>query len=625
MLVNGILATLFWGSLLYVGQGALIWSEKRWSEKTISDDPIIRIFLSIGLGFTAFIPIVVLGYIFSLPIVVVSVFWVAILLGAVTKRKVLAELTSLIKALLSKKYYFFLFVALGVDYIVSVYLGGYLEGDGLSHVARINNFLANGFTIYDPHYPELINVAYNFSLTHPIYAVGAFLTSMSAMEIWLGSLAFFRTAMALGVYVVAKLVSKSSLLSACISAVTIIFMSFNWRFVLYPNQFVFLWLILMVVGLLKVLLNKTFDRSGYFLFISGAVLAAGTHPPFAVGATCFVLFTIFLHWMQNRGKWPLKTIGLLALSIPILLAPAIYGALLPVGSTGKLVVPGDTNELFGVTIANPSKSYSLLLLAILVIVLLFAFRKHRSKAFKSLIIAAVFTYPIIAFTPAFEIVNEFLSARMIRRYRTGTNFMSHILTIGTVVLIAFYWLLSRIKKIDRKRLEIFMLVISVGLMVFYLDSPKKYFGTQVRLNSRVIELSENLDRKLPDNDEIDKTDLIVTSETLSYYIPAITDAGVIKIIDGHSARSSNPEIREMCYEELFSKDDIVRQNAISVIRPAYYLLDSNTTYLASEPELVPVDPHESAESIILYQVDYSTIPLSDVSDSACTTIKSGNG
>lgn len=624
MLVNGLLATVYWASLICVGLGVLIWSENRWSGKPIFKDPVIRLFLGICLGFAAFIPIAILGYTFSLPIFITSIFWTVALLITVTRVEVVSETISLLKAIISKRYYLFMFAILGVDYIVSLYLGGYLEGDGISHVARINNFLANGFTIYDSHYPELINVAYNFSLTHPIYAIGAFITSMSAMEIWFGSLAFFRLAMALGVYVVAKIVSNSRLLSSCISAVTIIFMSFNWRFVLYPNQFVFLWLILLVLGLLRVLSSNTFDKFGYFIFITATALIASTHPVFAVGTSCFVLLTIFIHWVQKRGKLPFKTVGLLALSIPILLSPAIYGTLLPVGSTGSLTTSGDTTELFGVTIANPHKSYSAMLLIALIVVLIFAFRIQRSKAFKSVLIATVLTYPIIAFTPAFELVNEFLSARIIRRFRTGTNFISYILTMSTVILISIYWTVSKIIKIEKKKIETLMLLISAVLIVVYVSNAKMYFGTQVRLNERIVELTRRLDRELPDNDEIDKTDLIVASEALSYYIPAITDAGVIKIRDGHSARSSKPEIRKACYEELISEDDSVRRNALGAIMPAYYLLDSNITHLADEPELIPTNTN-STGSIDLYRVDYSTLRLTDSENSACEIIKSGSG
>src|SRR5690606_31706876 len=121
------------------------------------------------------------------------------------------------------------------------------------------------------------------------------------------------------------------------------------------------------------------------------------------------------------------------ISIPILLITTIFGMTLP-ARTG--FSSGDEAQLasfFGIEIMSPDYAYSLLYVLVAVCLTIFTFRKKRTLAFKSVMIATLALFPLIAFTPVFDLAREYLTPRITSRYKSDTNLLAYNITIPTLV------------------------------------------------------------------------------------------------------------------------------------------------------------------------------------------------
>lgn len=622
MVLSAILVTLYWLSFPYVGLHVLALLEKRWKEKPLSSDPLTRLFLGLCFGFATFLPIALAGYLLSAPIEPVSLLWVFIVLVFLTKFRNSAELIKITKELLAHKYLWILGAVIAADYAMSIYAGGYFSGDAWGHMARITDILNNGFTIFDPYFPNLIDLRASVSFTHALYASGASIVGVDSTMIWLLSLAFFRLSISLSVYAVMRLITKSNFVSSITAVVSIVAFSYDWRFIQYPNKLARLWLIFIALGCIEILKNPK-SKIAKVILISGSVLSTLTHPVYSAGISGFILVTILIHWLLTGRTFSKAYVWLLA-STPILVFSTAAGALLPARSSFGSGLEGELSSFAGMTIMNPGYVYSITYITISVGFLAYIFKTSRSTALRSTALAAVVTFPLIVFTPLFDLAREYLTPRIIFRYRSGTNFLGYNLTKVAAIILLSHLLFSRLFNNSKIVVQTLVIIVAASTAFFYQGKVMQFVSSQrSKRDSGLARIS--LIKNAVGSTNMSKDVLLVSDLDSSYISGSFANVSVVAIPDGHAPRSYNRSVRKECLKELLSEDSYLRQNAIRTLRPGYYLSNKGITPQISEfQELELVSEANLMNNrYTLYKVNYGELTQGFGFSASCKLINDG--
>lgn len=609
MILNALAVSFFWLSFIVVGLATLSIVEKKWIHRSADKDYLVRVFIGVCLGFFLYIPILLVGYLTSADVIITSVAWLTFFLMGLVILVRHKELKKLVFQLKSDKWGWFLVAVLAIDYVVSLKVGSHLSGDAIGHIARIRDIATNGFTINDPNYPMLLDSRGMVSLFHGVYATGANIVRLDALDFWFYSLGFFRAAMALGVYSVLKVLFKQKHLASLISAATLIALSYDWRYILYPNQSVHLWLFALTISLIRILGNHK-DVLGRILFVASISLASLSHPVFATGMIFLTTVTFGVYVLLRDGGSVYKRIAesikeywWYLVAVPVLGLTTIAGALLPVRGVRGRGEPHEVLSLGSIDVLNPLGHYEGLYFTALIILLLCVYSQKRSKALTSVVVGAIITFPILAFTPVFDVLYIFLSPTIVERYRHHTNFLYMVATATSAIILGAYLLLGKIQSV-RRYSRVTLVVASIVATAYFGVAPfKKFFTNQSARNSTAYQELRKLERQAPRG--LSKEDVVVSAQDTNYRIPAISNASAVKVPNGHAPPSADSFAREECLNQLMSQDTDIRYRALATLRPEYYVSDSQTKHILDFQELEKIE--QSSEKYQWLKVNYEIV------------------
>lgn len=583
MIIAASLTNLYWLSFFFVGLAAYgILSRK--ANKAFKLDFIELSIISFLFGWIAILPVVVLGYLFGMPVSWVAISWLVLLLMALIwlAKNLEFAFQDILKPSfkLKSSWLFFLFAAvLLFDFILSLKVGGLLSlgTDAWVHLAKINHLLNNGMNINDPYFSQLIDARYHVSLTHPIYAAGSYLTGLTPVIFWKFSLGIFRFLVFLSIYLSAKLVSKSQSIAYLTAATSVFVASFSLRFALYPNVLALVWYILFIFGAVRVLDNPR-DKLARVLLLSTSLAISFIHPGYSLGLFVMALFIVVVSLLMNGHKWDWGKYKWLIWPALIASWSPLVSFFLPNNMTEEARLLGEESyefiTVFGTRFLSPLDGYTWLSILSMLVIAIYVWRKCGKKSGLSIVVISAFVlFPLIAYNPVvFPLLNELTPTWFIRRLRF-TNFLDLALLAGLAAFILAPYVREKIKSVSGVKLPEHLLAVIALILIAVPSIPNvKRFYNQRHDNDRAQNYVESLDDVLPKSDE---RVTIVAPESVSYYIPGVANAEVINIDSTHAPPAANYELRASCLGQLLSDDDFVRRSAINAINPRYYILWGN--------------------------------------------------
>jgi hypothetical protein len=190
--------------------------------------------------FVLLTPISVLGYLFHLPIVVLSVsccVLVAVGLGEIARRGWWREACSLLLGAIGLE-----LVVLAADMVVGARVGAVMHGDAELHLARIRDLLQHGFNNRDPLVAgDYFFPIYHTNILHALYASCSQLTGVDYTAVWFASLPWGKLLIASGSYCLAWCVFGRRW-TAWAAALFLLAGQAPIPFIIYPNKLAPLWL-----------------------------------------------------------------------------------------------------------------------------------------------------------------------------------------------------------------------------------------------------------------------------------------------------------------------------------------------------------------------------------------------
>ena len=192
----------------------------------------------IALGYLATFlllsPVSIVGYLFHLPIAVLSV---AIVIFEVVA--LIALLRGGSASWRTPKVSLFavaVFAFIACDMILGLRAGSYIGGDAAFHVARVHMLLANGFCNWDPYVAGgRFEPIYHTNLFHALMAAAGVLTSHTAVEVWAFTLFWAKLAATASIYHLASVVLGRRWIAWTAAATFTAFMGPS-ALLVYPNN-----------------------------------------------------------------------------------------------------------------------------------------------------------------------------------------------------------------------------------------------------------------------------------------------------------------------------------------------------------------------------------------------------
>jgi hypothetical protein len=209
-----ILLQLYWLSFLLIGLAGLLAFIKLYPKQSqaltaiCKASPVATVALTAVVGIASFVPLIAIAYVFEISVKLVEVCYLVIL---VTSAVYLCRFGPLFKRMLKgwrprtvTGWCVLLFVigSLLLDYILCLRATAPLSADAPVHIARIN-LIANGsYAFADPYFGNhgVVDPRYSANLMLGLQALGAKLIHMTALQVWLYSLGFFRLLIWLALY-----------------------------------------------------------------------------------------------------------------------------------------------------------------------------------------------------------------------------------------------------------------------------------------------------------------------------------------------------------------------------------------------------------------------------------------
>lgn len=275
------------------------------------------------VGFLAGAIITTPSYIIGLPIIAVSTVYVLLL---VVSTIVLVREWRHIKVHWHAKLHLdWLLIVVGCvllfDYVYALHMAPHLlASDTWVHIAKVNQMSTGFVTLADPFfgYNGVVDVRYSANLIHALMAVGAHTLHISATNMWLYSVGFFRLLMWLSISSLVWVTLPEKVRRSWVYGLLCVLPFISPVFFvisIYPDRVALVWTAIALIGLL--LLESI---QGRYLFIVGCVLVALTH---ALNALMFGMFIVFLFgvWLitrqLNKGAYLTLLTGTLICLAPV--------------------------------------------------------------------------------------------------------------------------------------------------------------------------------------------------------------------------------------------------------------------------------------------------------------------
>ena len=296
---------LFWLSFVAIGAALCLtwdWLYGKWQKRSVflrfmgQTHPFIIFLALFAIGLLSIVPFIVPAYFLEWTMRAASItyLWITIasliVIGVSFKRwwpwlwrrtKMIRGRTWLVAVPLV--------AILLTDALASLWIGASVsEGsDTYVHLAKINLLLDGRFTLDDPFFGHngVVESRYHVNLLLGLYALGAHVTHITALQVWDYSFAFWRMLGWLSMFATAWVVLPkvvrwrwSYIVLACVPFLYV----YKFYTASYPNRVAGIWFTLIIIGLYRL-----FRKNDPVLLLVGSVLVALTHPTYAVIAFGF--------------------------------------------------------------------------------------------------------------------------------------------------------------------------------------------------------------------------------------------------------------------------------------------------------------------------------------------------
>jgi hypothetical protein len=583
--IQAIPVLLYWASLVFIGLMAIRIIKERWLPKTIrgvSDNIPLLVLLGFATSTIILGVFSVILYIFKLPAFVYTVFYLALLIVSITYG------TQPFISFLRKKYTIRInglsfwvpativvgaILLLLIDYCISTLFGAqFAEGsDSYVHVARILSITQYGFIIDDSFLRGVVESRYHFNAIYALYVPIVQLLKIIPADAWSLSVGFFRLIQWIALGALAYFMSHRYLIkdrkiayyfsvSAVIIAMTMFGASHLMHVAMYPNKVVFLWQILLMIGLLLHFDNH--QRLGSSIAIMSAALITLTHPTYSLMTAifiCLALAGLLVCYIFGRNTSNKRFVLLMSLLLFVLMVSPIITAFFPNRMTAGSFNFGDftTTSIFGIKILilwipETVKEWLIAIIQILGYSYLL-FKLWRSKkiaVFTICLVLILFTYLTIN-NPAFMvIVQGKLPIWLLARFGAMNVFQFISLPLGLYVLcIGIY----HIVKSSYWRYVVGGIVLLAFMIysVFGLaNSYRNLYSATKGIDHGYLEFIHRTSNTL--GNTFKPGSLVVANLGDSYFFPASLPVKVVAIHEAHATPDAASKERLACQAQLFS-------------------------------------------------------------------------
>jgi len=500
---------LFWLSTLIPGFAAI----QRWFPHDLRRGFVATLAWSFVLTVALIMPVVVIAYVFNLPVSVFAAFYLVLILLSVVSIVQCGRWSMIRRSLRSLYWGEVAIVVLAIA--VSVPFGGSAMTDSFEHAAKIRSIRDSGFSLQDPYSPlQIIETRHHINAEHALHALGSWFSGVEPLELWYESAWFFRLVGVAGVGFLAAAVFRSRWISAITmlavlgDALTNQSIVFPWSVAAYV---VFPVLLTHIIDLLEKPNAKNFAK-----VVIGSLGIAVIHIGYwLVVAMCLVPFIgVWILWkFAGRRVFAGVLLGVALLpGLPLLAITASHPNNIPIqeGDTHSWMLRTLNLGGWTLTILDPIQ-YIWILPTLGATALLLAVRKQSRT--KQIIIAGVFLVPsIYMFTPVlFDVITGFIPYWLVRRARLIGEVIAYVNLIGGLA-----WLVRPVLQNRFVRFAFAVTIFCATLFAF--RTSIKYYMEDYREHmawlQRVRDLKETVGPVLPGRA------LVAANPELSIILPA---------------------------------------------------------------------------------------------------------
>jgi hypothetical protein len=589
----------------------------------------VTLFLGAAAGFTVFVALTVIGYALRLPAwtialaYVAGMAWAAYYTVRIWRPDVRAAIVTVWQSARSLKVFSIaalLLVVLVADYCLSLWIGGYLDGDSIVHISKIRHLVEQGFTLTDAYFGVGPETRHHLSVTHTLYAVPAWF-GIDPTNVWFYSLGFFRLLKWAAIFFLAWHAAswlnkaRATYMARWAAVFGIILLSGSYT-IQYPGSYAGIWVAVFIVGLWHLLAY----RSGWLLLM-GSALVAFTHP-LAATASFFLLGIVAVAVVLfDRKLIAKRTVILAAVSGFILLTTPVFTQTLPNRMTefaknygmerysfydiGPLSarLPGMPNDL----------AAALMTLVCAVGYLYLLFKVARTTSQRIVLGSVALFVPLILYNPLlYPLLSQVLPAWALNRFGV-VNQLTTIVCFFGVWCIAT-WLVRRLRQGPGFTAALLALVLLLIVPVY--QSFNRLSATAPMTVTAQNEWSRHFMAFAHDDLLPKEQGAIVYDNDIyrSFYYPAAASVHVVAILESSATPSADMVSRTKCEAAIRTTLDPSLLKAADVAyvlawktEPAFYGLAAAQPFL-KDPVTFEA-PHGLGE-VTRYRVDVGAVAAS---------------
>lgn len=629
-LITAILLQGYWLSVPVIGYAVLRFSSRRLKlGKTWEECPFLAKFLiSVGVGFFIFALITIVMYAFQLSSWILVGLYICLLLFAAYSLFFSKDMRIDIMGCLKARQWvkvswvmWLLMTLLAFDYVYSMWVGGYLQGDGVVHISKIRHIVENGFTLTDAYFGATPETRHHINITHTLYAIPSRM-GIDPVNVWYFSLAFFRLLKWISIFLLAWVVARiikpapARIWASFATVFGLLLLSGSYT-IQYPGNYVAVWMVLFIVGCANLISNRS-----VWLAVVGATLIAFTHP-LASMAACMLLILLSMGLLLfDRGLLNRRVVMGFILCGALLLSTPIFTQLLPNQMTEFAKNYGmeryefyDIGPLTARAPSMPDSKTEIVIAAISAIGYVFLLIKLRLHKTRTVFYASSMFLVLLLYNPfVYTVLERVLPAWAIQRLGVANQVSIIVLFFGVLALALV------IKKWLTKRVSLYVLVaLALVCMFIFLQSfnhmPKSEVSVHdMNASSREIMRFEK-DVLLPK----DKHVVVFDDIYRSFLYPAASQVYVLAILESSATPAADMVERSRCYhlikEEL--QPALLKQAGIEYVlawhnEPLYKLAEASP-YLHKD---LTVQAPQGMGTVSRYKVDLAAIKVKKVS--ACS-------
>lgn len=555
----------YWASIVFIGlcvvhflirrSGGRLGS--RWQNYPV----FVKFLVSAAVGFGVFIGVTLVGYALRLPAGFAACVYLIMLLWAVYFA--VFVFGGAVLAFLKGPYMRFapagvlLLLVLAFDFIHSIWVGGYMNGDAIVHISKIRHLLDYGFNLTDAYFGTVPETRHTLSVIHTMYVVPSWL-GIDPLNVWYYSLAFFRllrwASLFLLVWLVTGLIDKNRKdTTVYIASVFAILLGSGAYTMQYPGNIAGIWAVLFIAGLID------FWRSGSWrLLLLASLLLTFTHPLAALSGVILLSIVLAASIVCNRRSITRRKLLLTGAFMLILLSTPLFTQLLPDRMTEFARNYGmerysfyELGSLVGRQPVLPKSWLDITLWLGSAIGYVYVYLKGRNNTDRSrlVVLASVALFiPLVLCNPfTYSLMSNVLPAWALQRL----NIMSQL---GNVMFFFGLWAVCvmiglAFQKWSRQvaMASVCLAIVALAPFLQSFDHMPKSKDSVHRMNKDALTLIEfEKDRLLPR----DPNAIVFDDIYRAFYFSAVANVHVVAILESSATPAADMNSRTACYNKI---------------------------------------------------------------------------